>query len=243
MWVPGLVWLLKDRWVRSLGVAYLLLITIYSVSGAKSYYLAGMYYVLFAAGGVAIEKRLGIRSVDQAKRSVRYRVALMILAAVISLPLTLPLLPESTLASGSWEGSINKDLSATVGWRQLVTQLADVANRLPSSERSKLVIYTGDYGAAGAVDLYGPAEGLPHAISGHNTFWWWGPGSAPDGSTTITINLPHDYLLTIFGHVRYEGAVATPNGVWTEEQGDPIWICSDQRRSWSAAWTQARHYD
>ena len=90
VWVPGLVWLLKDRWVRSLGVAYLLLIAIYSVSGAKSYYLAGMYYVLFAAGGVAIEKRLGIRSVDQAKRSVRYRVALMILAAVISLPLTLP---------------------------------------------------------------------------------------------------------------------------------------------------------
>ena len=84
--------------------------------------------------------------------------------------------------------------------------------RQPFAEqrRSKLVIYTGDYGAAGAVDLYGPAEGLPHAISGHNTFWWWGPGSAPDGSTTIAINLPRDYLLTIFGHVRYEGAGGHP---------------------------------
>ena len=105
------------------------------------------------------------------------------------------------------------------------------------------MIFTGDYGAAGAVDLYGPAEGLPHAISGHNNYWWWGPGGAPDRSTTIAVNVSRAYLLTIFGQVRYEGQVKTPGGVWTEERGDPIWLCTDQYRSWTAAWTIARHYD
>ena len=166
----------------------------------------------------------------------------MVAAAAVSLPLTLPVLPEGTLAVGPSEGSINKDLSATVGWPQLVTQVARVADRLPNSERYRLVIFTGDYGAAGAVDLYGPEDGLPHAISGHNTYWWWGPGHAPDRSTTIAVNLTRSYLLTIFGKVQYEGQVVTPNGVWTEERGDPIWLCTDQRLSWTAAWPLARHY-
>ena len=239
-WPGGL---LKDPRFRSLGVAYLLLLILYALSGAKSYYLAGIYYVLFAAGGVAIEERLASRPAVKARGSIRRRLGLMVVAAAITLPLTLPVLPEGMLASGPWEGSINKDLSATVGWRQLVTQVAEVADRLPSSERSRLVVFTGDYGAAGAVDLYGPADGLPKAISGHNTYWWWGPGNAPDRSTTIAVSLSRSYLLTIFGQVRYEGQVETPKGVWTEERGDPIWLCTDQRRSWTAAWIQARHYD
>ena len=242
VWVPGLMRLLKDRRVRSLGVAYLVLLVLYSASGAKPYYLFGMYYVLFAAGGVAIEERLAARPAEQRRKSVRLRLAIMVAAAAVSLPLTLPALPEGTLAVGPWEGSINKDLSATVGWPQLVTQVAIVADRLPNSERYRLVIFTGDYGAAGAVDLYGPEDGLPHAISGHNTYWWWGPGHAPDRSTTIAVNLTRSYLLTIFGKVQYEGQVVTPNGVWTEERGDPIWLCTDQRLSWTAAWPLARHY-
>ena len=39
----------------------------------------------------------------------------MVVGGVVALPLTLPLLPESTLPTGSWESQINKDLSATVG--------------------------------------------------------------------------------------------------------------------------------
>src|SRR5208283_1291066 len=116
-------------------------------------------------------------------------------------------------------------LSATVGWPSLVGQIASVADRLPASERANLVIYAGDYGAAGAVDLYGADYGLPHAISGHNAYWWWGPAGAHNGATTIAVDLPKQYLQTIFTEVTPAGTVATPDSVWTEERGDPIWIC------------------
>ena len=99
----------------------------------------------------------------------------------LALPLALPVLPASALAKGPWEGSINKDLSATVGWQSLVRQIAKVSATLPAAQRAHLVIFTGDYGAAGAVDLYGGRYGLPHAISGHNSYWWWGPGDASNG--------------------------------------------------------------
>ena len=35
--------------------------------------------------------------------------------------------PSTALAKGPWEGQINKDLSATVGWHHFVRQIADVA--------------------------------------------------------------------------------------------------------------------
>ena len=239
-WVAGLRHLWKAPAWRPLAVAYLVLLGIFTVSGGKPYYLAGMYYVLFAAGGVWAERRLDARTPP---RGVRGWVALMVAGAVLSLPLTLPVLPESTLPSGSWESGINKDLSATVGWRDFVDQVARTEHALPPAQRAHVVILAGDYGAAGALDLWGPAEGLPMAISGHNTYWWWGPAGARDGATTIAVDLPRSVLRTFFAQVRPAGSVRTPHGVWTEERDDPIWVCQGQTRSWTQVWPSLRHYD
>ena len=242
LWVAGVRRLLAHPIGRPFGCAYLFLLVLFTLAGAKSYYLAGMYFVLFAAGGVWAEDRLAGRSPRRAEQGVRRWVALMLVGGVVALPLTLPLLPASTLPAGAWESNINKDLSATVGWPQFVRQIAAVSARLPRSERATLVVFTGDYGAAGAIDLYGSRYGLPPAISGHNTYWWWGPAGAADGATTIAVDLPRSYLLTIFSQVTLAGTVATPGGVWTEERGDPIWVCRDQKVTWAAAWPRAKHY-
>lgn len=242
VWLPGLKRLLRHSAGRPLAIAYVFLLVLYTLAGAKSYYLAGMYYVLFAGGGVYIEERLAARDAGRRPGPPGYWIAGITAGAVVALPLTLPVLPESALATGPWEGSINKDLSATVGWDQLVRQIRDIASGLPATERARLVVYTGDYGAAGAIDLYGPAYRLPPAISGHNAFWWWGPDGARDQSTTIAIDLPRGYLLTMFAHVQYAGAVSTPGRVWTEERGDPIWICTGQIETWAQAWPASRHY-
>jgi hypothetical protein len=238
-WLAGLRLVLRsERW-RPIGVAYLFLLLAYAVSGGKPYYLAGMYFVLFAAGGVWAEERLLCKVPP---RGVRGWASLMIAGAVVALPLTLPVLPASALPKSSWEGNVNKDLSATVGWRDLVGQVAQVARELPPAERAHLVVFTGDYGAAGAIDLWGAEYGLPQAISGHNNYWWWGPAGARNGATTIAVNLSKAYLLTVFSRVTPAGPVATPGGVWAEERGDPIWICQDQKVSWAQAWPAAKHY-
>ena len=173
---------------------------------------------------------------------VRFWVVLLTLGCIAVLPLVLPLFPESTLPTGSWEGQVNKDLSATVGWPTYVRQIAAIADGLPPDQRSRLVLFTGDYGAAGAIDLYGSRYHLPDARSGHNSYWWWGPGHVPSPSVTIATNVPRSLLLTMFHRVRAAGVVRTPGDVWTEERGDPIYVCTQQYVSWRNAWSSLRHY-
>jgi Dolichyl-phosphate-mannose-protein mannosyltransferase len=239
LWLAGLRTLLRSPFAKPLGVAFLVLVGLFTLGGAKSYYLAGMYFVLFAAGAKWSEDRLDSR---RPARGVGGWILLMAAGLVIALPLTLPVLSQKTLPTGSWEGNINKDLSATLGWQDFVRQVAAVSGGLPPSERGDLVVFTGDYGAAGAIDLWGPRYGLPRAVSGHNNYWWWGPAGARDGATTIAVNLPRSYLLTIFSQVNPAGAVETPGRAWTEERGVPIWICRGQKETWAQAWPAARHY-
>ena len=131
LWFGGLRHLLRHPFARPLGVTYLILLVLFTVTGAKSYYLAGMYFVLFAAGGSWAEERLDAR---RPPRGIRGWVALMTVGVVIALPLALPVLPATALAKGPWEGNINKDLSATVGWQSLVAQIAKVSASLPAEQ-------------------------------------------------------------------------------------------------------------
>ena len=56
-----------------------------------------------------------------------------------------------------------------IGWPELSETIANVYAGLPSEEKPKTRVLTGNYGEAGAIDLYGPAYGLPPAISGVNS--------------------------------------------------------------------------
>jgi hypothetical protein len=238
-WFAGLRRLLKPSFARPFGIAYIALVVFFTVSGAKPYYLGGIYFVLFAAGGVWAEARL---DAEESSMGLRGWVALMLIGGLIALPATLPVLPLRTLPRGAWEGNINKDLSATVGWKNFVGQVATVANTLPPRERTNLVVFTGDYGAAGAIDLWGRDFELPHAVSGHNSYWWWGPPRAPADAPTIAIAMSRSYLLKFFSQCTRVQSVATPHNVWSEERGEPIWICRGLRKSWRATWPAARHY-
>ena len=72
---------------------------------------------------------------------------------------------------------------------------------LPPAERARCAIFANDYGQAGAIDFYGPALGLPKAISGHLSYWYWGPGSYT-GDVMLVMGDRREVLEREFDEVR-----------------------------------------
>jgi hypothetical protein len=100
-------------------------------------------------------------------------------------------------------------------------------------------VLTSNYGEAGAVDRYGPADGLPQAYSGHNSFWYWGP--PPAWATSAVVVGYSRTQLGFCGSLRLALMLNNHQRVGDDEQGQPVWICTQLTRSWRALWPSQRH--
>ena len=182
LWIAGLWWLLRRteaRPYRPLGLAYLTLLVVVFVAGGKPYYTMGLLLALLGAGAVVAEQRLA------AGKTTRLRLGDLIgVSAAVAAAITLALVPVGDLHATPI-AAINEDAIETVGWPALTATVAWVWNRLPPAERADAVVFTGNYGEAGAIARYGPALGLRRAYSGHNAFWRF--GRPPDGAGPIIV--------------------------------------------------------
>jgi hypothetical protein len=75
----------------------------------------------------------------------------------------------------------------------MVQGFATRYNAIPPDLRARTAIFCGNYGEAGAVDILGPAYGLPQAISGHQNYYYWG-WHGYTGESVLTLGHdPADY--------------------------------------------------
>lgn len=187
LWLAGLAGLLvapRFAALRPLGIAYLVAFAVLVAQGGKAYYLSPIYPVLFAAGAVWLEAAARRRAW---RWPVPAAAAALLLGGIALAPLAVPLLPPdlhvryaAAIGLGppplerNRAGALPQHIADRYGWAELVAALGRAADRLPPAERARAVIFAGNYGEAGAVELLG--RGLPRVISGHNTYWLWGPG-------------------------------------------------------------------
>jgi 4-amino-4-deoxy-L-arabinose transferase-like glycosyltransferase len=236
LWLAGLVALLRDGWARPwrpLAVAYLLLVGFYTLVGGKPYYAFGLYPVLFAAGAVWLAHRWeGL--------PLRRLLPVVAVAAALSLPLLLPLLPASTL---DVVATVNEDAGETFAWPTYAAQVLRVRDALPPAERAGVVAVTGNYGEAGALARYGGAWGRDAVFSGHNSLWWWGPPGG-DGRVVIVVGYAGDpaFLERRFRSVTLATRLDNGHGIDNEEQGQPVWVCRGLDGTWTDSWRDWRHY-
>ena len=78
--------------------------------------------------------------------------------------------------------ALNPDQGETVGWPRFIDTVSRAWKSIPAAERPQTVIFTSNYGEAGAIDVLGKSHGLPRAYSGHNGFSEW--GQPPASATT-----------------------------------------------------------
>ena len=242
VWVAGLrqLWRSERPLWRALAWAYGLLFVLFAVTtGAKTYYLTGAYVYLLAAGAVAVDGWLYAR----ARRLRIVALATTLTTAVFAL-LLLPVLPPAVVDSGH---RMDATLAETIGWPQLVDSVRTVWSSLPPTQRADAVIFTENYSEAGAINELGRGMGLPTAVSGHNTVWWWGPGNP--NATTVVLVVPGsnpDYaahLSRFFTSMREAATLSNPYGVHNIESGGHVYVCTGPRRPWAQLWPELRHYN
>ena len=239
IWIAGLrAPFRRPGWadLRFVPIAYAVLGVLYIAGDGKAYYLASLYPAL-----------LGLGALPAAAWTLRRRGRTAGLAVAIGLSgafsglIALPLLPVTDL-QGSIVMAINPDQGETVGWPRFVSTVASVWDRLAASQRRHTAIFTGNYGEAGAIDLFGGAYGLPRAHSGHNGFSEWGRPPAADTRALVLGYGRPAWAAPEFRNCRVMATVNDGVGLQNEEQGMPVMLCTPSA-GWAALWPQLTHFD
>jgi 4-amino-4-deoxy-L-arabinose transferase-like glycosyltransferase len=226
---------------RSLGWLFLIPLTLFMIAKGRGYYVAPVYPMLFAAGSVLGER--WVRSlpiiwsrVVQVLTFAGFAFGGAYAAAVI-IPFN-PMISPNNFALRN-----NGDLREEIGFTDLVKSVAEVRDSLPSDRRADLAILTGNYGETGAVNLYGPAYGLPQAISGTNTAWYRGYGN-PAPQTLIMVGFSQRWVNAHFETCHLSGHNGNPYGIKNEESEDhpDIFVCGPPLNGWDAFWRDSQWF-
>ncbi|HZB82058.1 MAG TPA: hypothetical protein VE288_04310 [Rubrobacteraceae bacterium] len=183
-----------------------------------------------------------------------YVVILLVGGTVVAPLVAVPALPVETLAKITGAaggdagvevetrkaGQLPQQFADRFGWEDMVATVAGVYRDLPSEERAESCIFTGNYGEAGAIDFFGTQYDLPKAISGHNSYYIWGPGDC-SGQVIISVGVPLTRLEVVFDEVE-QMDTSYCEYCMPDEDNLPIYVGRNPKVSLQEIWPQVRHY-
>ncbi|MEX2115371.1 MAG: glycosyltransferase family 39 protein [Bacteroidota bacterium] len=206
LWIGGLWFFFfsdSGKQFRILGIMYATAFAILVINQqSKAEYLSPAYPMLFAGGAVWFEQAL------KGKAAILrpMYVGLVAVSGAILSPLAAPVLPvESYIAYANMLGikpstAENKELAELpqfyadmFGWEELAATVITVNGNLSPDEKKRSVIYTQNYGEAGAIEFFGKSYGITRVISGHNNYYLWGPGTDSIDVVIIVGGDPEDH--------------------------------------------------
>ena len=236
IWIAGLIALLvwpRLKPHRMLGWSYLVCYAVFFALHGKNYYLSPIYPMLLGAGAVAIESALAQRRWMWLKAA---GFIVIIASGVHLIPVVVPVLsPETFLAytktlpfklpvmeHSHARAALPQWYSDQFGWNEIVAETAVAWNRLAPAERADCGIFAQDYGQAGAIDFLGRRYGLPPSLSGHQTWFLWGPRGY-SGNCLIVLDDRRARLEQLFEQVEYVGTSA--DNPYALEKEIDVFIC------------------
>jgi hypothetical protein len=248
VWVAGLIWLLRSGYAkkfRVFGYTYVAILLIFLLLRGKSYYMAGLYPILLAAGGVSWEMSL--------KRTASrvFLVLFIILFTIPILPGAIPIMSAPRLVSYfskispkmggealvRWEDGkmhpLPQDYADMLGWDELGGIVLKTCDTI--KDKKRLMIYCENYGQAGAVDYCNRCHGLPEAISFSDSYRQWAPDTiskSQDIFIYVNDELGAD-VDSIFANIIVAGSIKNP---YAREKGTTVFMCREPRADFPAFW-------
>jgi 4-amino-4-deoxy-L-arabinose transferase-like glycosyltransferase len=245
LWLAGLWFFLlapAGQRFRLLAWLYLVPFALFFIAQGRSYYLGPAYPPLLAAGSVVLERWLASLRTGPARLGRGLTYAGLAAGGALGVALMLPIAP---VGSELWRMSsaVHDNFAEQIGWPELVETVAGVYAALPAGERPATALLAGNYGEAGAINLYGPAAGLPRAISGVNSYWARGYGDPPP-QTVIVLGFRREAAERLFERCEPAGRLTNRYGILNEETSDhpDIFVCRGPRQPWPLLWAELRRF-
>ena len=190
VWLAGLIFLIfspDGRPYKFYAWSFIIVVVLMIYLKGKSYYILGIYPLLFSFGAVWLEK-LTLRT----WKWTRYAMTVFAVAiGLIAIPLLLPPWKPEKLtryyeAIGSyktgdfkWEDlkshPLPQDFADMIGWKEVTQATARAYFSIPPEKRKRTIVIASSYAFAGALNYYGPAKGLPEVYSTNASFLMWMP--------------------------------------------------------------------
>jgi dolichyl-phosphate-mannose-protein mannosyltransferase len=253
LWLAGLFWVFgsrEGRRYRIIGIIYLVTLAEFIILHGKSYYLSPAYPMLFAAGGVAIE-RVFATHFTWLKPVL---LALVLVTGGLFAPTVLPLLPPEKLVA--YMRAIHMELPRTetshtallpqifadqFGWEEMVGSVAHVYHHLQPEDQKRAAIFCQNYGEGGAIDFFGRKLGLPPAISGHQNYFLWEPHDW-NGEVVLVLDTSDDDERNLFASVEDLGQIVSSPWAMPFERRTHIYLCRDLKMSVRELWPRVKNW-
>ena len=161
------------------------------------------------------------------------------MGVAVTLPGFCRILPASVVHSLPASAQ-HSSVGDSIGWPQLTRAVATQDAALVRAGQPPTSIFTGYYPEAATLAVYGAADHLPPVLSGHNSYWMWGPGRASDRTVLVVDALA--MLRPYFASCRVLTTYNPPFHVqndWTDIQ---IGVCTGPTASWRGLWPHLKHY-
>ena len=243
IWICGLLAFLfsaRLKPYRFLGISYIVCYAIFFALHGKSYYLAPIYPMLLAAGAIVVDSALsgaGAVTCHPSRAWLKPAIVVVLLASGAHLaPIVVPILsPDHFIAytkhlpfklpvmeHSHARATLPQWYADQFGWNEIVAETAVAWNQLGPGERNDCGIFAQDYGQAGAIDFLGRRYGLPPSLSGHQTWFLWGPRGY-SGNCLIVLDDKKEVLEKLWSNVEYVGTSA--DNPYALEKQIPVFIC------------------
>jgi 4-amino-4-deoxy-L-arabinose transferase-like glycosyltransferase len=259
-WFGGLLFFFfskAGKEYRAFGWAFVITIVLFLVTHGKDYYSAPAYGMLLAAGAIGAERIFASSRMLARPKLIKVLKPVcfvwLLIGVVPALPLVLPILPiETFLAYQSHLGiepprterafigaSLPQYYADEFNWPEMVEKVAGIYHSLPSDEEAKTAIFCNNYGEAAAIDFFGTAHDLPKSISGHQSYFLWGPRQYT-GEIVILVGENEDSARQQFDTVEVAATQSSPFAFWYETQ--PILLCRGLKWDLQTGWSRVKRW-
>ena len=216
---------------RVVVLTYLLVMTLFLVLKAKSYYAIGLYPVLLAFGGVYLETILS-------RVWRKYVIGLLVLANLVTFfliyELVFPVLKPADIIANmdqferlgllKWNDGKNhhlpQDFADMQGWEEMAAKALKAYEMIPENERSQTLIFCDNYGQAGALNYYNRNK-MPEAYSFNTDYIFWLPQMSVIKNVVLVGDTPEENITAMFAGFQLIDTIQCEYAI---EKNTPIYL-------------------